>query len=195
MALLDEMTGENGRKIYYENYSETAQGPIPILHISKTRKKPMPVAICDDIMTSLGNVLTYEKAPDGVRVILYLCEKGKDWLTRTGNDQRWSGAGQSYLYLRFKRAIILTSNQTVNDPATMHQYERPTYTRTMGGGRLASQTAWNGQQTSYAYDKFGRLSESTVSGSGISQTTRYTYDAYNHPASRRPAERGSSDIT
>ena len=59
---------------------------------------------------------------------------------------------------------------------------------------MTSQTAWNGQQTSYAYDKFGRLSESTVSGSGISQTTRYTYDAYNHPVTTT-SERGSSDIT
>ncbi len=58
---------------------------------------------------------------------------------------------------------------------------------------MTSQTAWNGQQTHYAYDKFGRLSESTVSGSGISQTTRYTYDAYNNPASVA-VERGSKDI-
>ena len=84
------------------------------------------------------------------------------------------------VYTYDEKGNQLSATTAVSDPASFTDTKTTSYAYD-GRGQLASQTAWNGQQTSYAYDKFGRLSESTVSGSGISQTTRYTYDAYNHP--------------
>ena len=177
----------NGRKTYYENYTDTLKAQTIRTYRDAAETVPVAYAITYD---ELGNALTV-LAPDGV-LTTNTYAAGKDWLT----SQTLTKGGavlNKIVYTYDDKGNQLSATTAVSDPASFTDTKTTRYTYD-GRGQMTSQTAWNGQQTRYAYDKFGRLSESTVSGSGISQTTRYTYDAYNHPATTT-SERGSSDIT
>ncbi len=186
-GVVTQTISPNGRKTYYENYTDTLKAQTIRTYQDAAETEPIAYAITYD---DLGNVLT-ALAPDGV-LTTNTYAAGKDWLT----SQTLTKDGavlNKIVYTYDEKGNQLSATTAVSDPASFTDTKTTSYAYD-GRGQLASQTAWNGQQTSYAYDKFGRLSESTVSGSGISQTTRYTYDAYNHPVTTT-SERGSSDIT
>ncbi len=186
-GVVTQTISPNGRKTYYENYTDTLKAQTIRTYQDAAETVPIAYAITYD---DLGNVLT-ALAPDGV-LTTNTYAAGKDWLT----SQTLTKDGavlNKIVYTYDEKGNQLSATTAVSDPASFTDTKTTSYAYD-GRGQLASQTAWNGQQTSYAYDKFGRLSESTVSGSGISQTTRYTYDAYNHPVTTT-SERGSSDIT
>ncbi|MFR6344358.1 MAG: hypothetical protein ACLUO4_05915, partial [Christensenellales bacterium] len=182
-----QTTAVNGRKTYYENYTDTLQAQTIRTYQDAAQTAPVSYAITYD---SLGNPLTV-LAPDGVLTTnIYVA--GKDWLASQTVSKNGTILNKT-AYTYDDKGNLLTAKTAVSDPAAFTDTKTTAYTYNAQGLRV-SQTDWNGRQTGYTYDKFGRLSESTVSGSGISQTTRYTYDAYNNLATAT-AERGAQDIT
>ena len=182
-----QTTAVNGRKTYYENYTDTLQAQTMRTYQDSEETAAVVYQMAYD---SRGNVLTIT-APDGtVTTNSYVA--GKNWLSGSTVSKNGTVLNRA-AYTYDENGNLLTEKTAVSNPAAFTDTKTTAYTYNAQGLRV-SQTDWNGRQTGYTYDKFGRLSESTVSGSGISQTTRYTYDAYNNLATAT-AERGAQDIT
>mgnify|MGYP000013615097 CR=1 FL=1 len=114
------MTGENGRKIYYENFQRLQ--PNTILTY-KDEEETIPVRY-DMTHDELGNI-TYEKSARRARVILYLSRR-ESWLLEQVIKKDGVVLDKA-TYTYDSKGNILTSNQTVNDPNNANRTTTYTY--------------------------------------------------------------------
>ena len=175
------------KRVYYSNFNASLQPQTITSHRDAARTQPVVSTLTYD---ALGNVTSITD-PAGIRTE-YTYQQDTSWVTSTKVFE-----GQTLLnradYTYDTHGNLLTEKVAVSNPSAFTDTRQTTYTYN-GQGLMTSKTEWNGKQTNYTYDKFGRLQQTEVIGAGKNLKTQYTYDGYNN-LSTQTLVRSTGNIT
>lgn len=130
-GVVTQTISPNGRKTYYENYTDTLKAQTIRTYQDAAETEPIAYAITYD---DLGNVLT-ALAPDGV-LTTNTYAAGKDWLT----SQTLTKDGavlNKIVYTYDEKGNQLSATTAVSDPASFTDTKTTSYAYD-GRGQLAS---------------------------------------------------------
>ena len=175
------------RRVYYSNFNASLQPQTITSHRDAARTQPVVSTLTYD---ALGNVTSIID-PAGIRTE-YTYQQDTSWMTSTKVFE-----GQTLLnraeFTYDAHGNLLTEKTAVSNPSAFTDIRQTTYTYN-AQGLMTSKTEWNGKQTNYTYDSFGRLQQTEVIGAGKNLKTQYTYDGYNN-LSTQTLVRSTGNIT
>ena len=187
-------TEANGKVSLFRNYDPSTLRPQE--YVSYKDAAHTQELVTSFAYNSNGTAQTVTE-PDGKRIeYTYVSRQdgtSTDWMASKKQYDKNNNLLNRIEYTYDDKGNLLTEKMAIRKPNTFSNVRSIQYDYNDRGLRT-KKTDWNGKETDYTYDRYGRLETMTESGSGITMETSYTYDARNNPATESVA-RGSKALT